>query len=243
MTTFDVSLVQTLAFVERFLPSPKRILDVGCGRGELAVALAGREHDVTAIDVVLPDGLCSAPGLRFVQCGFCTLDAAPFDALLFITSLHHITPLDEVVDRASRLLVPGGLLIAEEFSVEAPDAATAHWYYEQQEILAAIGRFHVDRIHGALEEEPLARWHAEHVHDEPLTEGRAMRAAIARRFELIEVSPGPYLYRYLAEGVRHSGAERDVVTTLSAFVLEAERRGIRDGSLVPIGLRLVGRRL
>ena len=229
---------ETLAFVRPWLPPWGRILDVGCGGGEIAAALAGAGHTVTGIDPELSARLAAAkgPNPTFVQADFRRFEASPFDVLLFVTSLHHIQPLDEVLAHARRLLRPGGLLIAEEFAVEAPDATTARWYYDLKELLAVAGRFPPERIRGAAGDEPRARWAAEHDHD--LTEGRVMRQGIAASFELLSAETGPYLYRYIADGVESLGP----AAGLAAHVADLERRRIADGTLRPVGLRLVARR-
>jgi 2-polyprenyl-3-methyl-5-hydroxy-6-metoxy-1,4-benzoquinol methylase len=242
--TQSLPLRETCAFLQPLLEGRRRILDVGCGRGELAAALARAGHDVTAIDVRLPEPRASAPGVHFQEVDFLRFDAPPFDAVLFASSLHHIAPLDAAVEHARRLLVPGGLLLAEEFALEAPDAATARWYYEVQALLAAAGRYPVAHIHGAPSAEPLERWRHEHTHhDEPLSEGRRMREEVARRLELTATHEGPYLYRYIHAGIAGTlGVEAPMTEALSSHVLEAERRGIAAGALRPVGLRLVARR-
>lgn len=240
----SLPLQESRAFLLPLLEGRRRVLDVGCGRGELGAVLARAGHEVTAIDLRLPEPRASAPGLTFQQADFLRFDSPPFDAILFASSLHHIAPLEAAVEHARRLLVPGGLLVAEEFALEAPDAATARWYYEVQALLAAAGRYPPGHIHGAPSLEPLERWGHEHAHEhEPLSEGRRMREEVARRLELLETHEGPYLYRYIHSGVAAVlGPEAPMTETLSAHVLEAERRGIAAGALKPVGLRLVARR-
>jgi SAM-dependent methyltransferase len=233
------ALRETRAFIEPLLAGRRRVLDVGSGKGELAAVLARAGHEVTAIDVKQPAERAAAPGVTWHETGLLDFEAAPFDALLFVTSLHHITPLAEAVEHARRLLVPGGLLIAEEFSVEAPDAATARWYFETQELLAAAGRYPPSRIHGAPSTEPVSRWREEHSHDgEALSEGWRMKEELGRRFELLGAHEGPYLYRYIGAGTA-AHAEADAITD---SVYSAEQRGIEAGTLKPVGLRLWARR-
>lgn len=238
------ALQETRAFLAPMLAGRRRVLDVGCGHGVLAAALAQAGHDVTAIDLALPPDRATAQGLRYEESGLLAFEAPPFDAILFVTSLHHITPLPEAVAHARRLLVPGGLLVAEEFAVEAPDVATAHWYFETQELLAAADLYPRTRLHGDSSQEPLERWRQEHAHEgEPLSEGRAMKEELGRQLELLEAREGAYLYRYLAAGLaEHLGEGASRTAALVDHLFAAEQRGIAFGALRAVGLRMVARR-
>ncbi|MCP3140718.1 class I SAM-dependent methyltransferase [Pyxidicoccus xibeiensis] len=236
------ALGETRAFLEPLLQGRRRVLDVGCGQGELAQALAWAGHEVTALDVKLPMAPAPVPGLTWHEEGFLTFESEPFDAILFVTSLHHLSPLADAVEQARRLLVPGGLLLVEEFALEAPDATTARWYYGVQELLAAAGRYPPERITGDASMDPLERWRHAHEH-EPLSEGRRMREEVGRRLELLDAREGPYLYRYLVAGVAEAvGGDIQLMESLSAQLFEAERRDVASGVLKPVGLRLVARK-
>jgi SAM-dependent methyltransferase len=236
MLPAEVALAETHAFVAAALAGARRIIDVGCGRGALANRLCRAGLDVTGIDRAL--GRIDGEGARFVAADFLDYRAAPVDALVFVTSLHHLHPLAAAVARAHELLVPGGIVVAEEFDLAAPDAATAAWYYEVQELAAAAGVFHADHVHGSPADDPLARWRDEHAHDPPLAAGASMVAALGHRFDVLVSQRGPYLYRYLCGGLEASARGAAV----AAWVLAVERRKIAAGTLRPTGLRVVARR-
>ena len=228
-----------LEFVRGALKGRRRVLEVGCGRGELARRL-GEDFAVTALDRQLPDTR-PAPGVTFVERDFLDYTAEPFDAIVFTASLHHITPLARAIGRASDLLVPSGLLVVDDFDLEAPDAETLRWYYDTQEMLRAAGSFdadHVDPPHA----DPVARWRAAHAphHDHaPLHTGAAMRVAICDRFVIRRLEKGPYLHRYITAHVpddSHGAA-------IARHVLATEQRRIADNVFVPVGLRIVAERL
>ena len=116
------------AFARAQLPSPPgRLLEIGCGDGELALALDADGYDVTAIDPRAPDG----PIFRRV-----TLEAfddeRAFDAIVASLSLHHVESLGEAFDKVASLLRPGGTLVLQEFAREKLSGPTARWYHEQR---------------------------------------------------------------------------------------------------------------
>ncbi len=233
-----LSLGETHRFVAGALAGRRRVLEVGCGSGALAARLGADGFQVTALDVSLEHlEVRGAPGVVFLEKDFMQYQGGPFDAVLFVTSLHHLADLPAAVALGRSLLVPGGLLVAEEFALEAPDLATARWYFETQELLAAAGLYPADHLHGSAEEDPLERWAAEHVHAPPLHPGMAMVAALQDAFQLVELTPGPYLYRYLCGGLEATA--RGEAVARAAF--ESERRRIAEGTLRPVGLRLVAR--
>jgi hypothetical protein len=121
--------------------------------------------------------------------------------------------------------------------------AAAQRAHEAQELLAAAGRYASSRIRGTPVAEPLSRWRAEHAHDgEQLSQGREMHQELSRRLELVEARKGPYLYRHISAGVSAlTGAGDPVAEAITDCLCDAEQRGIADGLLKSVGLRLVAR--
>jgi len=93
----------------------RRVLDVGCGAGSLAAALASRADHVDALDrspAMIEQARLVAPAnvsCRLADVLLETLPAAHYDAIVSNTALHHM-PLDEVLPRLARALRPGGVL-------------------------------------------------------------------------------------------------------------------------------------
>lgn len=114
---------------------PARVLEVGCGNGDLALALAERGFDVTAIDPKAPAGLI------FRQiCVEDLSDERGFDAVVASLSLHHIHDLGGALDRIASLLPPAGPIVLDEWAPERLAGRTARWYYGQRRSLAQAGR-------------------------------------------------------------------------------------------------------
>ncbi len=134
------------AMVSERVPPPARLLEVGCGAGELARRLAADGYDVLAIDPRAPDG----PSFRRVTLE--ELDEpGPFDAVLASRSLHHVHDLPAALDKISALLRPGGLLILNEFAPDRADAATAEWcarWFSRSDPSLDHWRDHYAGLHG-----------------------------------------------------------------------------------------------
>lgn len=235
----ELPLMETHRFLTHALAGRKRILDVGCGRGLLAAKLGSEGFSVTALDRSLVSlEARDTPHVTFVERDFLEYEAEPFEAILFVASLHHIPDLDRALLRAHQLLLPGGLLIAEEFALEAPDVQTSRWYYEVQELLTLGGLSPHQHTHGSSTQSPQARWSHEHAETPPLHTGEAMVMAVKQRFSLLEATPGPFLYRHICHGME--ATERG--GHLAHYIFDAEKRRIAEGTLRPVGLRLLAQK-
>ena len=239
VATQSLPVEETLRFLTRHLPpAPARLLEVGCGDGAVAAALSERGYDVTALDEARDPAWDEAGGsVRWIEADFRHHEAdAPYDAILFTRSLHHMPPVEGALDRAAALLGPNGILVAEEFAFDRVNLPTARWYYDLRSVLAAAGLLS-DATAASDEGNPLGRWRREHAHEPPLPTGHAILAAARERFELTSVEEAPYLYRYVCEEVP-AGPVGDAV---ARRIFEIESRLIRERDVAAAGLRIVGR--
>ena len=210
-------------------PPPSRVLEVGCGSGELELALSAGGWLVTAVDPEAPEGP------PFVRAAVEDLDAGdhgPFDAAVAVLSLHHAGVVGTVLDKVRSLLRPGGVLVVDEFRKEhLVDRATAAFFYHQQLSLIHAGRKGInDGGHGGHGDHRPAggsfeSWYARTldrragVHEE----GEVLGAP-EERFVTRSLSYGPYLFRH----------------GLDAAVEPLERKLIEEGGIRATGLRWVG---
>ncbi len=235
---------ETLQFLERALPAPPaRVLEVGCGNGLVAAALAERGCTVDALDESLaPDPAASSAGggrLRWIESNFLYFEgeraAAPYDVVLFTRSLHHISPIERAVERAAALLAPGGRLVAEEFAFDQVDLRTAGWWYQTEQALVAEGVVAPPDPAFSGIRNPLGRWRAEHTHEPPLATAHGMLAAVRARFALEPAEEAPYLYRYAHDRV----VSRPRAEGVARAIFEAEAGLIRERAIAAAGLRIV----
>ena len=246
LTAIPLPAEETLRFLDRVLPAPPaRVLEVGCGDGLVASALALRGYEVTALDEALAIDeaarRATAPlPVRWVETNFLFYEGAddvtPFDVVLFSRSLHHISSLDRALDRAAELLRPGGTLVAEKFAVDRVTLQTARWWYDTEALLVAADL--LPPPDPALEavRNPLGRWRQEHAHDPPLASGHDMLAAVRERFRSVPAEEAPYLYRYAHERARPG----DVSTRVVRRIFEIESRLVRERDIAAAGLRITG---
>ncbi|MBA3457741.1 MAG: class I SAM-dependent methyltransferase [Deltaproteobacteria bacterium] len=235
-TPEDLRHDEAASFVADALRDRPRVLDVGCGSGEVSRRLAAVGFEVTAIDVELSRAR-QAPGVTFIEHDFLSFEAKPFDAIVFTGSLHHILPLDKAIARVTKLLTPTGRLIIDDFDVEAPDSETLRWYYDIQNLLVATELYPAERVDGSPLEDPLTRWRAAHG-DAPLHTGAEMRHAVSSRFVIRELRRGEYLHRYIAAGLPADA--RGAKVAKSVQLLEQQR--IASGDIIPIGVRMIADR-
>jgi SAM-dependent methyltransferase len=166
-----------LAYVRAALPPPPaRVLEVGAGRGELALALRDAGYEMTAVDPAAePDGIVR-------QCSLLDVGGS-FDAAVAVVSLHHLDPLQESCNHLATLLPAEGRLVIDEIDIDRHDERAIRWWQAQREALGFEG----EQRDAAEIIDELRR----HVH--PLEK---VCAALAPHFEFGLPVRGPYLHRW-----------------------------------------------
>ena len=104
-------------------PAPARVLEVGCGKGKLARALAADDYSVVAIDPEAPEGpIFRRTTIEDFQ------DAGSFDAVVASLALHHVEDLGNALDKLVGML--RGPLILNEHAWDRLDPMTPEWEEE-----------------------------------------------------------------------------------------------------------------
>jgi SAM-dependent methyltransferase len=209
--------------------SPIRVLEVGCGEGELARTLARVGHSVTAIDPQAPEG----PIFRRTRIEEFT-DPAQFDHVVAILSLHHVEDLGIALSNMADLLRVWGTLVVVEFAWDRIDEATAEWALERLPVASLsekpswLGRRCQEWARGGARETraPAESYFAEWASEEGFHSSRRIRDELGRRFVERLFEWVPYLYPDLREDVSESD----------------ESAAIEAGTINATGFRYVGTR-
>ncbi|MDD3312396.1 class I SAM-dependent methyltransferase [Pseudodesulfovibrio sp.] len=134
---------------------PRRILEIGCGPGHIALELARHGHDVTGIDISAEairvagetagaDPLAGERGpLRYLVSSLEDFrDPDGYDLAVFVGALHHFPDVPGALARVRGLLRPSGRLFVSEPSrrrVTRREAVLAHLV---RTLLAEGGMYH-----------------------------------------------------------------------------------------------------
>ena len=126
----DVPTRETLEFLISRLPVGAKVLEVGCGEGQIACELLQRGYHVMGLDSDSEAiARAQARGVRAVVASWPKFDSSfSFDAIAFTRSLHHINPLRQAIARARELLNPNGFLLIEDFALDEVNEATVAWF-------------------------------------------------------------------------------------------------------------------
>ena len=231
----------TYNFIRRFLPRGcRRILEVGCGTGELAARLSKDGCVVIAIDSDRPSvALARRLGRDARVATWPDFDDGRFDAVVFTRSLHHIHLLDESIGHAADNLTDEGRIIVEDFAYESADAKTLRWFASTIRLLSATGLLIRDDefLNKILSKtDTLKAWRQDH--ERELHTAAKIAARFQKLFGTVVKEEAPYYFRYLA-GAIVVNEKRDAVLQALA---EQEAALAADGAIVALGRRFMAER-
>ncbi|MBV8098702.1 MAG: class I SAM-dependent methyltransferase [Verrucomicrobia bacterium] len=232
----DFATQHTLRFIESVTKrrSNLRFLEVGCGKGHLAKALVDRGHQVLPIDVSEEAvAFARSLGLPAKQTNIFDVNGSAFDGILFIQSLHHISPLDQSLAQAARLLDKGGFVLVDDFAFSKMDEETAVWFQGVQNVFAGAG---IDGFHRINIDKAFAHLMS-HYAEHGIHTGDELIRASKNVFPNVEISEGgPYLFRHFVPKMESRPESSDVIKA----IFDWERFQIEKGFIKGLGLRVIG---
>jgi SAM-dependent methyltransferase len=230
----------TYNFIKRFLPSKcRRILEVGCGTGELAARLSKDGYSVVAIDSD-DDSVAAAQRLgvdaRFAK--WPEFDDGRFDAILFTRSLHHIHPLDVSLIRAGDSMADSARIVVEDFAYDSADEKTLRWFRSAIRLVQATGLLVEgdESVSKTLSKaQTLEAWWTNH--EAALHTAAEIEAELEKLFGNVVRKNAAYYFRYIAKAMPDTKKRDAIIQALA----EQEEALAADGSIIPLGRRFVAR--
>jgi len=110
-------------------PIEEPILDIGTGRGMVAVEIARRGHSLTSIDISAEalqrayiyariEGVSERVDFRLIDGANLPFDDESFNLVTLVNVLHHLHSFESMIGEVSRVLVPGGRMLVADFTEE-----------------------------------------------------------------------------------------------------------------------------
>lgn len=241
MNPTDIATAATASFIRSLVSVKSKIIEVGCGAGQVAAELARSGYDIIGIDAD-GDAIARARllGVKAIHAEWPDVESGLVDAILFTRSLHHVRDLHAAVAKIPECLSSGGIVLVEDFSIEEIDSAALGWFTNAVKghdgralISGEASKFVADLLET---DDPLHDWRREHHHE--LHTATQMISAIEREFEVLAIQRVPYLYRYLIDALPQTVD----AAMFAKDIFQQESRFATEGMFIPAGLRIVAAR-
>lgn len=214
------------------------IVEVGAGDGVIAQRLRDDGFDVIAIDASAESAAAATEqGREVIHADWRSWDGggrAPFAAVLFTRSLHHIDPIDHAMDKIIEL-APGGLIIADEFGYELLDAAGAQLLIDAGAIVAAAGMSDKEAVAVA---DPMFAWEHRMEIEHEVTPSDRLLAAVESIADIEQQGNGRFVARMVTHALDPTHPRAADVRDLMIALEDAR---IAAGTLPAAGLRFIAR--
>jgi SAM-dependent methyltransferase len=202
----------------RLPPAPASVVEIGCGPlGGFVPELRESGYEAVGVDRNAPEG----PDFRHMD--FEQFEPSrPVDAIVASRSLQHVGDIDEILDRVTAALRPGGGIVVAEWAWERFDEPTARWCFARLDPSPAEEPGWLERrrdgwlASGETWPAYFQGWAVQH----GLQRSDRILAGLDARFERTHCDYGPYFFADLS-----SGSEGDEQAAIDAGEIRAT--GIR----------------
>jgi SAM-dependent methyltransferase len=120
---------QILPLVDELLAGSRRVLDIGCGEGQVSRRMTTNGSSVVGLDPTANQLVTASErggGVRYMRAGADALPvaSASFDAVVICLTLEHLDPFEPAIHEVARVLAPGGCfaLFLNHPLLQAPDS-------------------------------------------------------------------------------------------------------------------------
>jgi SAM-dependent methyltransferase len=207
----------------RLPPAPASVAEIGCGpAGGFVPELRESGYEAVGVDRNAPDGP------EFQRVDFEHFEPQrPVDAIVASRSLHHVSDVDCVLDRAAEALRPGGAIVVIEWAWERFDEPTARWCFARLDPSPAQEPGWLERRRDGwlASGETWGAYFEQWARGHGLQRSERVLAGLDARFERALCEYAPYFFADLAEG-----SEQD------------EQAAIDAGEIRATGIRYAGTR-
>jgi SAM-dependent methyltransferase len=157
------------------------------------------------------------------------------DTVIASTSLHHVSDLDQVLDRIATVLVPGGTVVVIEWAWERIDEATARWCFARPDTHAEPSWLtkHRDEWHPR---ESWAAYFTGWARDQGLHPSDEIQRALDQRFQRLLSADRPYYFPDLADTSESDDASSTPRLPRAADRLSRPLSGVRGGCLSALSM-------
>jgi SAM-dependent methyltransferase len=141
---------QILPLIDRHLGDARRVLDVGCGEGQVARRLATHGVDVVGLDPTVAQLVVARDRGGDAHYGRAIAERLPcrsaaFDGVVMCLVIEHIDPFEPVIAEIARVLAPGGrfLLLLNHPLLQTPGSGWIDDYVLEEQYWR-VGPYLVD---------------------------------------------------------------------------------------------------
>jgi 2-polyprenyl-3-methyl-5-hydroxy-6-metoxy-1,4-benzoquinol methylase len=155
-----ISFLENITFLNKYLKSGSKILEIGCGPGHNSLEFARNGHHVTGIDLspkciehakktLAANSYRDQFGSLAYYCGDfleTQVPGGPFDAVFFYGALSHFPDIETVLEQVCNLLTPLGKILIYDTGIDVYTEKDAAILFAIRSLLSATGHYYESQV-------------------------------------------------------------------------------------------------